>query len=140
MGSGQLSIHTIKRFFFQTGYTKYNFRSRSIKPSIWNNLAIITNSFITRLPIQLVAYGINCLHILNLASSKFSDFTSNLKGFDFSKLGPSCHWSSCIQFYFHFFLAVYVILTLSQYLSNFYISIRFYFLSFSFLAHLLFCS
>ena len=29
-------------------------------------------------------------------SSKCRDFTRNLKAFDFSKLGPSCHCNSCI--------------------------------------------
>ena len=34
--------------FFQIRYSKYNLRGRAL---IWNNLATITNSFITRLPI-----------------------------------------------------------------------------------------
>ena len=38
----------------------------------------------------------NKLPALIKTSSKFSDFTRNLKAFDFSKLGPSCHCNSCI--------------------------------------------
>ena len=78
--------------FFQIRYTKYNLRSRGINPeqSGYNN-KFFHNSFtyiVSRLWNKLPA------HIET--SSKFSDFTRNLKAFDFSKLGPSCHCNSCI--------------------------------------------
>ena len=78
--------------FFQTRHTKYNLRSRGInleQPG-YNN-RFFHNSFtyiVSRLWNKLPA------HIKT--SSKFSDFTRNLKAFDFSKLGPSCHCNSCI--------------------------------------------
>ena len=77
----------------QTRYTKYNLRSTGInlEQSGYNN-KFFHNSFTyivnTRLWNKLPA------HIKT--SSKFSDFTRNLKAFDFSKLGPSCHCNSCV--------------------------------------------
>ena len=78
--------------FFQTRYTKYILRSRGInlEQSGYNN-KLFHNSFtyiVSRLWNKLPA------HIET--SSKFSEFTRNLKAFDFSKLGPSCHCNSCI--------------------------------------------
>ena len=79
------------RNFFQTRYTKYNLRGRGInlEQSGYNN-KFFYNSFtyiVSRLWNKLPA------HIKT--SSKFSDFTRNLRAFDFSKLGPSCHCNSC---------------------------------------------
>ena len=78
--------------FFQIRYTKYNLRTMAInlEQSGYNN-KFFHNSFtyiVSRLWNNLPA------HIKT--SSKFSDFTRNLKAFDFSKLGPSCHCNSCI--------------------------------------------
>ena len=78
--------------FFQTRYTKYNLRSRGINlEQSGYNKKFFHNSFtyiVSRLWNKLPA------HIKT--SSKFSDFTRNLKAFDLSKLGPSCHCNSCI--------------------------------------------
>ena len=78
--------------FFQTRYTKYNLRSRDInlEQSGYNN-KFFHNSFtyiVSRLWNKLPAHF--------KTSSKFSDFTRNLKAFGFSKLGPSCHCNSCV--------------------------------------------
>ena len=96
------------RNFFQTPYTKYNLRGRGInlEQSGYNN-KFFHNSFtyiVSRLWNKLPA------HIKT--SSKFSDFTRNLKAFDVSKLGPSCHCNSCTSFYFDLFSIVHVTLTL----------------------------
>ena len=73
------------RNFFQTCYTKYNLRRRGInlEQSGYNN-KFFHNSFT-----YIVCRLWNKLPALIKASSKFSDFTRNLKAFDFSKLGPA---------------------------------------------------
>ena len=78
--------------FFRIRYTKYNLRSRGINPeqSGYND-KFFHNSFT-----YIVSRLWNTLSAHIKASSKFSDFTRNLKAFDVSKLGPSCHFSSCI--------------------------------------------
>ena len=78
--------------FFQTRYTKYNLRSRGIdleQPS-YNN-KFFHNSFTYK-----VSHLWNKLPAYIKTSSKFSDFSRNLKAFDFSKIGPTCHCNSCI--------------------------------------------
>ena len=84
--------------FFQTRYTKYNLRSRGInlEQSGYNKFFHNSCTYkVSRLWKKLPA------HIKT--SSKFSDFTRNLKAFDFSKLGRSCLCNSCIYFYFYLF-------------------------------------
>ena len=80
--------------FFQARYTKYNLRSTPVRELIWNNLATITNYFITHLPIVSRLWNKLPVHIKT--SSTFSDFNRTLNAFDLSKLGPSCHCNSCI--------------------------------------------
>ena len=78
--------------FFQTRHTKYNLRSRGInleQPG-YNN-KFFHNSFTYK-----VSHLWNKLPAYIKTSSKFSDFSSYLKAFDFSKLGSSCHCNSCI--------------------------------------------
>ena len=78
--------------FFRIRYTKYNLRSRGINPeqSGYND-KFFHNSFT-----YIVSRLWNTLSAHIKTSSKYSDFTRNLKAFDVSKLGPSCHFNSCI--------------------------------------------
>ena len=58
---------------------------------------LLPKNILRRLPFTYIVSRLwNKLPAHIKTSSKLSDFTRNLKAFDFSKLGPSCHCNSCI--------------------------------------------